>query len=91
MAGAAEALTETGAGNGILTGEGAGLLSEEQQRLIADYMDAYFDSVSALEIDAGLAELFAEPDGLQAWMNEKGLEYLIGIRILEPTDLTLAS
>lgn len=91
MAGAAEALTETGAGNGILTGEGAGLLSEEQQRLIADYMDAYFDSVSALEIDAGLAELFAEPDGLQAWMNEKGLEYLIGIRSLQPTDLTLAS
>ena len=77
-------------GDGALVGEAARNLPEEAGALIGDYMDAYFRSVSDLQIVPELAELFGEPDGLQASMNEKGLEYLIGIRSMQNTDLRLA-
>ena len=77
-------------GDGALVGEAARNLPEEAGALIGDYMDAYFRSVSDLQIVPKLAELFGEPDGLQASMNEKGLEYLIGIRSMQNTDLRLA-
>ena len=77
-------------GDGALVGEAARNLPEEAGALIGDYMDAYFRSVSDIQIVPELAELFGEPDGLQASMNEKGLEYLIGIRSMQNTDLRLA-
>ena len=81
---------EDGSGYGLLTGAAAEQLSEEQNDLIMNYMDCYFRSVADLRGSEELAGLFLEPEGLQAEMNKNGLEYLIGIRSMQQTDLSLA-
>ena len=64
-------------------------LTPEQKSLITGYMDAYFESMADLKL-RNPSMLFAEPEGVQAAGNRAVWEYLIELRKMQSSDLTLA-
>ena len=63
-------------------------LTEEQTALIKEYMDTYFESMAELKL-YDPSKLFTEPDGLQAAGNRAVWEYLIELRKMQKSDLSL--
>ena len=76
-------------------GEGSFLSSSEellpeQERLILDYMDRYYESLARLEV-IDPSDLFASDAQTQALGNRTAWEYLVGVREMQRTDLSLVS
>lgn len=64
------------------------VLTQEQGDLLLAYMDEYYASLTSLQLGDASA-LFAQPDGAQALGNRAVWEYLIGVRAMQSTDLSL--
>ena len=63
-------------------------LTQEQLDLIGEYMDEYYDSLTDLTL-RDPSRLFADPDGIQAAGNKAVWEYMIELRKLQRSDLSL--
>jgi hypothetical protein len=77
-------------GSGSFEPESSKQLLPEQQALILQYMDRYYDSLATLEAQ-NPADLFADDAYTQSIANRTVWEYVIGIRSMQQTDLSLVS
>lgn len=74
---------------GVFTGEAAELLLPEQEELLRDYMEAYYQSLTELQTP-DISSLFLENAAEQVLMNESAAAYVTGLRQMQDADLHLA-
>lgn len=75
-------------GSGNFTGENVDTISAEQQQLILDYMDCYYDSLAGLNL-LDMSDLFAENAAVFLTLNQEVLNFQIEVRAMQKGDLSL--
>ncbi len=84
-----EAGTKAEQSRGMIFGDQIQELLPQQTQLITDYMETYYSGLASLT-PQDMSAFFAEEAEDQLLLNECALEYAVGLRSMQQSDLTLA-